>query len=995
MPLFTGPLPTPHPQEAGGSEPLHPLLGRGGSSAHTGSSAGEPSHNSAHSIRCCRTTAVKMSSCGAAAFALLTALWTATPVLACFCDHYPWTTWTVCSRTCNYGTQERHRAIRYDDYYSKNMCEQLCVKQESRACNVEVCPLHCQLSAFGPWSPCSPCAKKQLRVRELLQPAQFGGSECTESLMEERPCHPSTECHIDKLDCRDRFTCDNGRCISLALKCNSQNDCGDNSDERDCVRTVKVCNRVFEGVPGAELMASGFDLAAEKMRAPVLDNSFFGGQCITNRSQEDRKFYRVPANLEEVQLKVEYLEDYKTEPAQSEPVDLASESSSSSERADSGSSRSGIPFLLSWSSRRMSHETSSFKNAVRASQQKDSKFIRVHQVVRVSTFRTKSSDLYLSEPFLRTLSSLPLDYNYALYRQVFQLFGTHYFGAGTLGGRYDLLYQYDREELKNSGLTESEASGCVGSETSSRFFFFFSSSRVNKHCYTNKMSEKYEGSFLKASERSISMVRGGRAEFAAALAMEKRGALPDSTTYRDWMESTKDNPTVVEYELRPIVELVRGFPCAVTKRRHLQRALLQYLDSFDSCKCAPCPNNARPVLSGTQCLCVCQSGTYGPNCEKRAQDYTSDLVDGRWNCWGPWSACDSSMRRRRVRECNNPVPLRGGKACPGDSRQEEDCFISIFQKQDVCISDDETVTEDPDEELPPGTPGCSRPRPPLNSYLRIHKRRFGFGEIQEILCLSGFEMEGYQYVRCLPDGTWSQTVGQCVKHVCPALVLPDGLTAQPDKAEYRVGDAVMLSCEGTGMVLSGRRYYTCGDELSWEPPLASTLRCESEKPFVPDSSCERGKRRDGAQCVCMSREECGPYQLDLCVLDTAKDRPTMMSACAFHAGRCHGDQLFLVKRGACDADDTSRLEWTRFRAELSHVSNTQNPCGEDTCYEWETCSGAMLCECKLPRDCPRDAVPTFCVEMLKTRSKRNMSTCMVAAMKCAGMQFSVLPDGTC
>ncbi|XP_018603677.2 complement component C6 [Scleropages formosus] len=929
-----------------------------------------------------------------AVLTLLTMLWGATPTLACFCDHYPWTAWSTCSRTCNYGTQQRHRTIRHDEYYWKNACEQLCVKQESRACNVEACPLHCHLSEYGPWSACSSCAKKQFRTRELVTPAQFGGSDCTEPLVEERPCHPSTECHIEKVDCKDRFTCDNGRCISTKLRCNSQNDCGDNSDERHCARMVRVCNRVFESIPGAELMASGFDAAAEKIRAAVLDNSFFGGECTTNRSREDRKWYRIPANVEEVQLKVEYVEDYKAEAeeAQSEVVNLASDSSSSSSHEDGGGLF--IPILFSWRNSYMSRKTSSFRSAVKASQQKDSKFIRVHQAVRVSTFRTKSSDLYLSEPFLRTLSSLPLDYNYALYRQVFQLFGTHYFKAGTLGGHYDLLYQYNREEVKNSGLTDSEVSSCVRRETSFRFLIFFSSSRINRQCYTNKMSEKYEGSFLKASERSISMVRGGRAEYAAALAIERQGVLPDSTTYKDWMESTKDNPTVVEYELRPILELVRGFPCAVTKRQHLERALIEYLESFDSCKCAPCPNNARPVLSGTECLCVCQSGTYGPNCERRAQDYTSNAVDGRWSCWGPWSTCDSSMRRQRVRECNNPAPQQGGKACPGERRREEECFISIFQKQDVCISDDETVTEDQNAELPPGTPGCSRPKAPPNSYLRINKRRFSFGDTEEILCLTGFEMEGYQYIRCMPDSTWSKPMGQCIKRVCPSLALPEGLTAQPEKAEYRVGDTVILSCESTDMVLSGRRYYTCGIDQSWEPALTSDLHCKTENPFVPDSSCGRGQRRDGAQCVCMAREECQPYREDLCVLDAEKDRFTMMSACAFHAGRCHGDRLYFLNRGACEKDE-SGMEWTRFRARLSDRSSVQEPCGDDTCYEWEICSGLKKCECKLPRDCPKDASPSFCLEMLKTRTKRAMSACSVAAMKCAGMQFRLLQDNSC
>ncbi|XP_023682155.2 complement component C6 [Paramormyrops kingsleyae] len=929
----------------------------------------------------------------------LTVLWAGILSLACFCDHYPWTAWTACSRTCNYGTQERHRAVRYDDYYWKNKCDELCVKQESRSCNIEACAVHCQLGQYGPWSVCSPCVRKQFRTRELVQPAQFGGVACSDPMVEERACHPSTECLIEQVDCGEKLTCDNGRCIDPKLRCNSQNDCGDNSDERHCVRTVKVCNRVYENLPGAELMASGYDAMADEMRAAVLDNSFFGDKCVTNRSKEDRKRYRMPANIESVQLKVEHVEDFKTdmEPAQSEPVELSSQESSLSQDAPQhwGSSIY-IPLLFSSRHSWSSQGSSSFRTAVKASQQKDSKFIRIHQVVRVSTFRTKPSDLYLSEPFLRVLNSLPLDYNYALYRQVFQLFGTHYFSSGSLGGQYDLLYQYDREELKNSGLTETESSGCVQSESARHFFIFFSVSSSNNKCYTNKMSEKYEGSFLKASEKSISKVRGGRAEYAASLAMERKGVLPDSNTYRNWVNSTIDNPSVVEYELLPVLDLVRGLPCAVTKRRHLRRALQEYLEEFDSCKCAPCPNNARSVLSGTECLCVCQSGTYGPNCEQRARDYTSEVLDGRWSCWGPWSPCDSSMKRRRVRQCDNPAPMRGGLMCTGGSQQEEGCFISIFQQQDVCVSDDETVKEDPDAEISVGSPGCSRPKAPPNSYLRINKKHFNFGEMEEILCFTGFEMTGYQYVRCLPDGTWTRPDGQCIKKVCLAPVLPEDMTLHPERVEYRVGDIVTLRCTGSGMITSAQRYYTCGNDLSWDPPFPIDLHCKSEKPFVPDSRCGRGEKHDGVQCICIPREECRQYIEDVCVLDAETDRFTMMSICGFYAGRCHGDHLFFIKLGTCASDETHR-DWARFRVRLSNQSRVQEPCGYDTCYDWETCTGlsSPTCECKLPRDCLRDGTRSFCVQMMKTQNRMALSACSVAALRCSGMQFSILLDTDC
>lgn len=148
-------------------------------------------------------------------------------------------------------------------------------------------------------------------------------------------------------------------------------------------------------------------------------------------------------------------------------------------------------------------------------------------------------------------------------------------------------------------------------------------------------------------------MRGGRTREAAALAWERQGPTPDRATYRNWAKSVLDNPAVVESLVRslcsavlsvvgvcvftcvfvfvyvcclqvsPIIDLVKRIPCAVTKRRHLRRALLQYLDEFDSCRCAPCPNNARAVLSGTECKCVCQTGTFGNHCEKRAPDFTS------------------------------------------------------------------------------------------------------------------------------------------------------------------------------------------------------------------------------------------------------------------------------------------------------------------------------------------------------------------------------------
>lgn len=86
------------------------------------------------------------------------------------------------------------------------------------------------------------------------------------------------------------------------------------------------------------------------------------------------------------------------------------------------------------------------------------------------------------------------------------------------------------------------------------------------------------------------------------------------------------------------MDLVRNVPCAATKRRHLKRALREHAGRFDPCQCAPCPNNGRPVLSGTECLCLCQAGTYGTSCETRAPGFTAGIwgdgvVVQIWSFW--------------------------------------------------------------------------------------------------------------------------------------------------------------------------------------------------------------------------------------------------------------------------------------------------------------------------------------------------------------------------
>ncbi|XP_055948498.1 hemicentin-1-like isoform X2 [Argiope bruennichi] len=79
-------------------------------------------------------------------------------------------------------------------------------------------------------------------------------------------------------------------------------------------------------------------------------------------------------------------------------------------------------------------------------------------------------------------------------------------------------------------------------------------------------------------------------------------------------------------------------------------------------------DNPAPAGGGRECS--------GPSQETEVCNAYLCPVDGKWSEWSSWTACSVTCGigiRSRSRTCNNPDPFYGGKECPGDTEEFEEC----------------------------------------------------------------------------------------------------------------------------------------------------------------------------------------------------------------------------------------------------------------------------------------------------------------------------------
>uniref|UniRef100_A0A3P8TNR8 Complement component C7 n=1 Tax=Amphiprion percula TaxID=161767 RepID=A0A3P8TNR8_AMPPE len=782
----------------------------------------------------------------------------------------------------------------------------------------------------------------QVRTRHVEVYAQFGGSACSGEATETQPCVPEKRCPLGT-GCGERFRCSSGQCISQSLVCNGDQDCEDGLDERSCDRDNNQYSCDLDKTPpNSDFTGRGYDVLTGKLRAGVINTLSFGGQCRKVFSGDHKAFYRLPENILRYNFEVT---------VDNEESDESYESS--------WSYMQHIQSNALWG-----HDRRTFHKDL--TENKAHRIIILKNKVELAQFQNSAPQyLTLSQDFWKALSSLPVTYDYSAYRQLLQKYGTHYLSEGSLGGEYQALLELDQQKLQSSSTTNIEYQRCWR--------------KVKRRLFRKKVKtvcEKLTKSFASSDGHSSTTmpikvtIFGGDPAFITGLTrLDLENPEANGEMYDNWASSVKDFPEVIDQKLRPLYELVKEVQCAGLKKLHLKRATEEYLAEEHPCHCRPCQNNGQPLLTGSECRCVCRPGTSGRACERGAViGEQPGVVHGSWSCWSSWGSC-SGGQKSRTRSCNNPTPSRGGQHCIGPQTEQKSCedadiqYLQTMEPQCFSLS----VT-------PPKT--CGLPRTLRNGFIQNPKDFYVVGNTVQYSCIDGFYLSGNAEAKCAENQKWSSEAMVCKSSTCGLPPINSLVTATPTKTAYQIGDSVSLSCP-VGLFLEGEvSEVICSPSLQWSPsPADARCKAAPTSPSPPAGlKCKVWENVGKTGCVCKMPFQC-LASLQLCAR-LGSSQPHLLGVCQLGALRCMGRSFTLAGNSDCKWPDEAFTSC-------------------EACKPGTVCQeSARRCGCQNASDCPADSAP-LCVRSSDGTGSVTMTECEVGARRCAGEQINVIGIDAC
>ncbi|XP_008322854.1 complement component C7-like isoform X2 [Cynoglossus semilaevis] len=802
-------------------------------------------------------------------------------------------------------------------------------------------PVNCRWGSYGAWSECDGCSNTKVRTRHVAVHAQFGGTPCSGEATQTQACVSQKRCPLNT-GCGERFRCTTGQCISQSLVCNGDQDCEDGLDERNCAPEDRqnICD-IDKTPPNSELTGRGYDVLTGKLRAGVINTLSFGGQCRKTFSGDHKVYYRLPHNVLRYNFEVT---------VDNEETDESYESSWSYMQHIQSNALFG-------------HDRRTFHKEV--AENKAYKLLILKNKVELAQFQNSAPQyLTLSEGFWRALSSLPLTYDYSAYRQLLQMYGTHYMSEGSLGGEYQALIELDRQDFSSTQTTDIEYQKCWR-KVKRRFF----RKKVKITCvrlFENKAAK--DGHSVNKMPIKVKIFGGDPSFISPLSVLDLENPEVNGEIYDNWASSVKDFPEIINHKLRPLYELVKEVECSGLKKLHLKRATEEYLSEEHPCHCRPCMNNAQPLLTGSECSCSCRPGTSGKACGVGTETgQQPGVIHGSWSCWSSWGSC-SGGQRLRTRNCNNPAPSRGGRHCVGPEVENKPCEEFGIQHLQMMEPQCFGVT------LPPPKT-CNSPPNLWNAFILDPRDFYLVGTTVHYSCIDGFYLVGNSMARCAENQKWAKGAMLCKRSTCDSPQISGDVIGTPTKPAYEIGDRMTLSCP-EGSVLEGEvSEIICSPSLQWSPSPVEAL-CRKVLVIAPPppslQKCKLWEKMGKSECVCLMPPQCPP-SLQLCVRLGPSHR--LLGVCQLGALRCMGRDFSLSADSEC--------KWSE---EFSSCADCQPG---TVCSESE-----RKCVCQDPSACPSDSAP-LCVNTGDGSVATTMSECEVGARRCRGEHVTVIDIDAC
>ncbi|KAF6326872.1 ADAM metallopeptidase with thrombospondin type 1 motif 13 [Rhinolophus ferrumequinum] len=250
------------------------------------------------------------------------------------------------------------------------------------------------------------------------------------------------------------------------------------------------------------------------------------------------------------------------------------------------------------------------------------------------------------------------------------------------------------------------------------------------------------------------------------------------------------------------------------------QALSCHTDPLDQSSCS---RLLIPLLDGTECGLEkwCSKG----HCRSLAELTPMEAVHGHWSGWGPPSPCSRSCGGGvviRRRQCNNPRPAFGGRACVGNDLQAEMCNTQACEKTQLEFMSEQCAQTDGEPlHLSPGNSsfyqwGAAVPYSQGDPLCR--HMCWAIGE-------SFIVRRGDRFLdgtRCVPSGPQEEgTLSLCVSGSCRTFGCDGRMDSQqvPDMCQVCGGDNSTCSLQNGSFTAGRAREYV--SFLTLTPNLTS------------------------------------------------------------------------------------------------------------------------------------------------------------------------------